>query len=131
MIPTYVRPPPVLVRGEACHLWDVENRQYLDFTAGIAVNSLGHNDERITKLIAQQASTLIHALNLYHNIWTPAISELLISETRKQSPGAHLTEVFISNSGIEANEAAIKFARKVADAKYSPSQREVLSFHIS
>jgi acetylornithine aminotransferase len=111
-------------------MWDMENRQYLDFTAGIAVNSLGHADERISRLIAQQAETLIHASNLYHNAWTPALSNLLVSETQKQSPGSPLSQVFISNSGSEANEAALKFARKVAYSKDPDSdKREILSFH--
>jgi acetylornithine aminotransferase len=130
MIPTYVRPPPIMVRGEGCYMWDMENRQYLDFTAGIAVNSLGHADERISRLIAHQSEMLIHASNLYHNAWTPVLSKLLISETQRQSPGSSLSQVFISNSGSEANEAALKFARKVAYSKNPESnQREILSFH--
>jgi acetylornithine aminotransferase len=130
MIPTYVRPPPTMVRGEGCYMWDLENRQYLDFTAGIAVNSLGHADQRISRLIAHQGEMLIHASNLYHNAWTPALSKLLISETQKQAPGSPLSQVFISNSGSEANEAALKFARKVAYSKNPDSdQREILSFH--
>jgi len=111
-------------------MWDLENRQYLDFTAGIAVNSLGHSDPRISRLIAHQAEMLIHASNLYHNAWTPALSKLLISETQRQSPGSPLSQVFVSNSGSEANEAALKFARKVAYSKNPESdQREILSFH--
>ncbi len=119
-----------MVSGEGCYMWDMENRKYLDFTAGIAVNSLGHADGRISRLIAHQAEILIHASNLYHNAWTPALSKLLISETQKQSPGSSLSQVFISNSGSEANEAALKFARKVAYSKNPDSdQREILSFH--
>jgi acetylornithine aminotransferase len=56
MVKTYVRPPPMFVKGEGCHLWDVENRKYLDFTAGIAVNALGHCDPEISKIIAQQVN---------------------------------------------------------------------------
>jgi acetylornithine aminotransferase len=54
MVKTYVRPPPMFVKGEGVYLWDVENRRYLDFTAGIAVNALGHCDPEMSKLIAQQ-----------------------------------------------------------------------------
>lgn len=54
MVATYVRPPPMMVKGEGCYLWDAENRQYLDFTAGIAVNALGHSDPEIAKLLYQQ-----------------------------------------------------------------------------
>lgn len=130
MVPTYVRPPPMMVSGQGCVLYDNENRAYLDFTAGIAVNSLGHADPAITRIIENQAETLIHASNLYHNPWTPTLSKLLIEETQKQSPGSPLTQVFISNSGSEANEAALKFARKVQYAKDPESnQREIVSFH--
>jgi aminotransferase class III len=58
MVPTYVRPVPVMVKGRGCYLWDMENRRFLDFTAGIAVNSLGHCDPEVTKVIAQQVCPL-------------------------------------------------------------------------
>ena len=54
MVATYVRPSPLMTKGEGCYLWDAENRRYLDFTAGIAVNSLGHCDPQVSKVIAQQ-----------------------------------------------------------------------------
>lgn len=130
MVPTYVRPPPMIVQGKGCVLYDNENRAYLDFTAGIAVNSLGHADPAITRIIENQAETLIHASNLYYNPWTPTLSKLLIEETQRQSPGSPLEQVFIANSGSEANEAAIKFARKVQYAKDPTSnQRDIVSFH--
>jgi acetylornithine aminotransferase len=56
MVATYSRPPPVFVKGEGSYLWDIENRKYLDFTGGIAVNSLGHCDPEVSKLIAEQVS---------------------------------------------------------------------------
>jgi acetylornithine aminotransferase len=130
MVPTYVRPPPMMVKGEGSTLYDNENRAYLDFTAGIAVNALGHADAEITRIIASQAQQLIHASNLYFNPWTPTLSKLIIDETSKQSPGSPLSQVFIANSGSEANEAAIKFARKVTYAKDPKSkQRDIVSFH--
>jgi acetylornithine aminotransferase len=120
----------MMVRGKGCVMYDHENRAYLDFTAGIAVNSLGHADPAMTRIIENQAETLIHASNLYHNPWTPTLSKLMIDETAKQSPGSPLSQVFISNSGSEANEAAIKFARKVQYAKDpTSSQRDIVSFH--
>jgi acetylornithine aminotransferase len=61
MVKTYVRPPPMFVKGEGCYLWDMENRKYLDLTSGIAVNALGHCDPEMSKLIAQQ----VHCLLLY------------------------------------------------------------------
>ncbi|RMD42146.1 hypothetical protein DV735_g3010, partial [Chaetothyriales sp. CBS 134920] len=130
MVPTYVRPPPVIVRGKGSVLYDQENRAYLDFTAGIAVVSLGHSDPDLARIVENQAQTLIHASNLYYNPWTPSLSKLLIEETKKQSPGSPLDQVFVSNSGSEANEAAIKFARKVHYAKDpSSTQRDIVSFH--
>ena len=129
MVATYVRPMPMFVKGEGCYMYDMENRQYLDFTAGIAVNSLGHADPSISRVIATQADQLIHASNLYHNPWTPSLSKMLVAETQAQSPGSPLSQAFICNSGSEANEAAIKFARKVAYAKDpESSKREIVSF---
>lgn len=136
----------MFVKGEGCYLWDAENRQYLDLTAGIAVNSLGHSDPRMCQIIAEQvlqavyvcistqltfsqAKTLIHTSNLYHNPWTGALSQLLIEKTL-ESGGMHdASSVFICNSGSEANEAAIKFARKVGKVvEPSGTKVEVVSF---
>ncbi|KAF1991376.1 acetylornithine aminotransferase mitochondrial precursor [Aulographum hederae CBS 113979] len=132
MVPTYVRPPPMFEKGEGCYLWDVENRRYLDFTAGIAVNALGHCDPEIAKLMGQQAQTLIHTSNLYHNPWTGSLSKLLVDKTLA-SGGMHTaSKSFICNSGSEANEAAIKFARKVGKTiDSSGAKHEVVSFHNS
>ncbi|KAE8378335.1 pyridoxal phosphate-dependent transferase [Aspergillus bertholletiae] len=132
MVPTYVRPAPTMVKGQGCYLWDMENRRYLDLTAGIAVNSLGHCDPEISKIIAEQAETLIHASNLYHNAWTGALSKLLITKTRESGAMRDASQVFISNSGTEANEAAIKFARKVGKSlDPSGAKHEFVSFHNS
>lgn len=123
-----------MTKGEGCYIWDMENRRYLDFTAGIAVNALGHADPEMCNLIAHQSRTLIHASNLYYNPWTPALSELMIRETQHQVSGSPLSQVFISNSGSEANEAALKFARKVAyvkDPSPSSRKRKILSFYNS
>jgi acetylornithine aminotransferase len=71
MVRTYARPPLMLVRGEGCYVWDVENRRYLDFTAGIAVNALGHCDPELSKLIAQQVRSLSRLDNAIANISQP------------------------------------------------------------
>lgn len=119
----------MMVQGEGCIIYDHENRAYLDFTAGIAVVSLGHADPEISRVISNQAQQLIHASNLYFNPWTPTLSKSMVQETQKQSPGSPLSQVFICNSGSEANEAAIKFARKVPYAKDpNTTQREIVSF---
>ncbi|MCJ1472032.1 acetylornithine aminotransferase [Lambiella insularis] len=117
MVATYVRPPPMMVKGEGCYIWDMENRRYLDFTAGIAVNALGHCDAEMSKLISQQARTLVHASNLYHNPWTGELSKLLVTKTRESGAMHAASKVFVCNSGSEANEAAIKFARKVGKVR--------------
>ena len=122
----------MMVKGEGCYLWDIENRKYLDFTAGIAVNALGHCDPEMAKLIGQQARTLIHTSNLYHNPWTGALSQLMVEKTRASGAMSEASKVFICNSGSEANEAAIKFARKVGKIRQpSGSQHEIVSFNNS
>ncbi|KAJ5666676.1 hypothetical protein N7462_011085 [Penicillium macrosclerotiorum] len=132
MVPTYVRPAPMMMKGQGCYLWDMENRRYLDLTAGIAVNSLGHCDPEIAKIVAEQAETLLHASNLYHNPWTGALSQLLIKLTRDSGAMRDASQVFISNSGTEANEAAIKFSRKVGRSiDPSGAKHEFVSFHNS
>ncbi|MCJ1467295.1 acetylornithine aminotransferase [Pseudocyphellaria aurata] len=132
MVATYVRPPPMMIKGEGCYLWDLENNRYLDFTAGIAVNSLGHADPEMVKLLAQQAQTLIHASNLYHNPWTGELSKLIVTKTVSAGAMQSASKVFICNSGSEANEAAIKFARKVGKTRDpSGDQNEIISFQNS
>ena len=120
----------MMVKGEGCYLWDIENRKYLDFTAGIAVNALGHCDPKMAKLLGQQARTLVHTSNLYHNPWTGALSQLMVQKTRASGSMAAASKVFVCNSGSEANEAALKFARKVGKTRQpSGAQHEIVSFH--
>lgn len=129
MVATYSRPPPVFVRGAGSYLYDIENRKYLDFTAGIAVNSLGHCDPEMAKLMHQQAKTLVHASNLYYNPWTGALSKLLVEKTLASGGMHDASSVFICNSGSEANEAGIKFARKVGKVlDPSGNKHEIVSF---
>ncbi|QDZ18907.1 acetylornithine aminotransferase [Chloropicon primus] len=106
------------VRGDGCRLFDAEGREYLDFTSGIAVNCLGHSDKELTDVLSDQLRTLVHVSNLYST--EPAA--LLARELCKaSSPWAQ--KAFFVNSGTEANEAAIKFARKYQklNGKGSPS----------
>ncbi|KAI9768598.1 MAG: acetylornithine aminotransferase [Geoglossum simile] len=129
MVATYVRPPPMFVKGDGCWLWDVENRKYLDFTAGIAVNALGHCDHEMSRIISQQAKTLIHSSNLYHNPWTGTLSKLIVQKTLEQGGMHTASKVFVCNSGSEANEAALKFARKVGKIVDPTGQKyEIVSF---
>lgn len=132
MVATYSRPPPVFVQGKGSYLWDIENRRYLDFTSGIAVNALGHCDPELARIIADQANTLVHASNLYYNPWTGALSKLLVEKTRESGAMHQASSVFICNSGSEANEAGIKFARKVGKIlDPSGAKHELVSFHNS
>ncbi|KAI0143033.1 acetylornithine and succinylornithine aminotransferase [Xylariaceae sp. FL1272] len=130
MVATYSRPSVVFVKGEGSYLYDLENRKYLDFTAGIAVNGLGHSDPAIARVIADQANTLLHTSNLYFNPWTGALSELLVQKTIESGAMHNASAVFVCNSGSEANEAAIKFSRKVGKAMDpSGEKHEFVSFH--
>ena len=113
MVATYSRPTPIFTKAQGVHLYDLENRKYIDFTAGIAVMALGHSDDEFLRVLNDQSRTLIHTSNLYHNPWTGSLSKLLVQKT-KESGGMHdASRAFICNSGSEANEAALKFARKV------------------
>ncbi|KAK4159462.1 hypothetical protein QBC43DRAFT_327103 [Cladorrhinum sp. PSN259] len=129
MVATYSRPPPVFVKGQGSYLWDIEDRKYLDFTAGIAVNSLGHCDPEMAKILAEQSQLLVHASNLYYNPWTGALSKLLVEKTLSSGGMHDASAVFICNSGSEANEAGIKFGRKVGKILDPSGQKtEIVSF---
>src|SRR5579859_4673020 len=99
------RPPMVIERGEGCRVWDVEGREYLDLIAGIATVSLGHSSPVVQRALAEQSARLIHISNLYYSIPQLELAQLLTDH----SP---FDRVFFGNSGAEANEAAIKLARK-------------------
>lgn len=105
-MPTYGAPAVRMVRGEGVRLWDEDGREYLDFLAGIAVVSLGHAHPEVAEAIAVQARTLCHVSNLYGTV--PG-TEVAITLDRLVGGGG---QVFFTNSGAEANEAAIKLARK-------------------
>ena len=102
---TYPKADILFVKGSGCKLWDGEGREYLDFSSGIAVCSLGHANETIAEAVAEQARTLVHVSNLYMNEKQCALAEKLIKH------GFDGT-CFFCNSGAEANEALIKLARK-------------------
>ena len=107
----------------------MENRSYLDFTAGIAVNSLGHAHPDFVRLLAQQAGTLAHCSNLYNNPWSGELAKELVNKTRSSGGMHDAARVFLSNSGTEANEAALKFARKAGKIRDpSGNKTEIVSF---
>jgi len=102
---TFKRQPLTLVRGQGTRVWDSDGKVYLDFVAGIAVNVLGHCHPAIIEAVQQQVTQLVHVSNLYYNTRQIELAELL----GQQSNGMRS---FFSNSGAEANEGAIKLARK-------------------
>ncbi|KAI6047089.1 acetylornithine and succinylornithine aminotransferase [Pisolithus marmoratus] len=127
LLPVYARPPIVLSHGRGCWVWDTEGRKYLDFTAGIAVNALGHADPGVAEVLHTQGSTLLHSSNVYHNEWTPKLAELLVALTAAEgglgfptgSTPTTEVRVFFANSGTEANEGAMKIARKVGKDRWA------------
>lgn len=107
LVQTYVRPPVVFEYGEGCYLFDAQGRRYLDFTSGIAVTALGHGDEAWVTAVSEQAASLVHVSNLYHTAPHVELARRLVEHS-------FADRVFFCNSGAEANEAALKFARKYA-----------------
>ncbi len=104
-IPTYVRNPVEFVRGLGCRLWDADGNEYLDFLAGISVLNVGHCHPRVVEAVREQVGRLMHASNLYYT--EPGLR--LCAALAESSLGG---KVFLTNSGAEANEAAIKLARR-------------------
>ncbi|MGH8974683.1 MAG: aspartate aminotransferase family protein [Acidimicrobiia bacterium] len=118
---TYARLPVAFVRGEGTRLWDSEGREYLDFLAGLAVVSLGHAHPVVAEAIVAQVRTLCHVSNLYYNNIQPrlaaSLNGLLGGDGR----------VFFANSGAEANECAIKLARRFGQKGAGPERYHVVS----
>lgn len=104
------RPPLTIVRGQGTRVWDDQGREYLDFMAGWAVNALGHCPPVVATAVSAQIRTLIHTSNQYYTIPQIRLAELLVSKSA-------LDKVFFSNSGTEANEGAVKLARKYGKVK--------------
>ncbi len=120
LLANYARAPIEIVRGEGCELIDAEGNRYLDMVAGIAVCALGHAHPDITAAICEQAGTLVQASNLfYHEPSGSLANELALR--------SGLERVFFCNSGAEANEAAIKLARKLAYRKGETKRVTILS----
>jgi len=128
LMATYTPAPPVFVRGSGTELFDNEGHRYLDFIGGLAVTSLGHSHPVVARAIADQAATLSHVSNLYKNALAPEVAatlDRLVGGGTEPAGG----QVFFCNSGAEANECAIKLARRYA----GPGRHRVIaalgSFH--
>ena len=102
---TFNRQPIVIERGEGARVWDTDGNEYLDFTAGLAVNNLGHCHPVVTEALREQAGKLVQMSNLYYTAPQLELGEALIDNSC-------MDKVFFANSGVEANEGAVKLARK-------------------
>ncbi len=105
LVQTYARPPFVLTRGEGVYVFDADGKKYLDCAAGIAVNALGYNDRELVKAIRDAASGLLHTSNLFYTEPQVALAKALVEKS-------FADKVFFANTGTEAMEGAMKFARK-------------------
>jgi predicted acetylornithine/succinylornithine family transaminase len=123
---TYKRFPIVLVKGSGVKVWDVNGKEYLDFVAGIAVCNLGHSHPQVIAAVKEQLENLTHVSNLYYTEPQAQLARLLVENS-------FADKVFFCNSGAEANEAAIKLARKYAHENMGPDKFELItmkdSFH--
>jgi acetylornithine/N-succinyldiaminopimelate aminotransferase len=123
---TYTRFPIGIAKGEGCWLWDMNGRRYLDFLSGIAVCNLGHANKNVVDGIAKQARKLMHISNLFYTDVQAKAAELLVENS-------FADKVFFCNSGAEANEAAIKLARRYSWKHHGEGRSEIIamenSFH--
>src|SRR5690606_32807159 len=121
LFPTYQRYDVRAAKGEGAWLWDERGNRWLDFTAGLAVCNLGHCHPRVTAAVQKQLETLWHASNLFH---IPLQEEVAGILTEASGLGA----AFFCNSGAEANEAAIKLARKAAQERRGIEKPKIITF---
>jgi len=123
---TYARYPILLVRGKGTRVWDLEGKEYLDFVSGLAVCNLGHCHPKVVKALQDQAEKLIHVSNFYYIEPQIQLASLLCQHS-------FADKVFFCNSGAEANEGAMKLARKYAKEKMGKDHYEIItmegSFH--
>lgn len=124
---TYRRFPIALDHGEGATLWDVEGKKYIDLASGIGVNSLGYNNQALIDAITEQAHKLMHVSNLFTTAPMVQLAKKLVEKTLQKG------KVFFANSGAEANEGAIKLARKYSFDKYGEGRYKIVtlvnSFH--
>jgi acetylornithine/N-succinyldiaminopimelate aminotransferase len=120
MFQTYARFPITLVRGEGCRVWDEDGKEYTDFVGGIAVCALGHSAPVVTEALEIQSKTLVHVSNLYYTKPQIELARLLVENSFAE-------RVFFCNSGAEANEAAIKLARRYSKEKHGVGKHTIIS----
>ncbi|MDD2553714.1 MAG: aspartate aminotransferase family protein, partial [Desulfotomaculaceae bacterium] len=120
----YGRIPLAPVKGDGARLWDADGKEYLDFVSGIAVNALGHCNLAVVEAICEQAKKLMHCSNLYYIEPQALLAKMLVENSV-------MDKAFFCNSGAEANEAAIKLARKYAKLKHGSEKVEIITAHNS
>jgi acetylornithine/N-succinyldiaminopimelate aminotransferase len=116
------RTPVVLVRGQGCRVWDENGKSYLDMVGGWAVNTLGHSSPVIVDALTEQASQLIHTSNQFYTVPQLELADLLVENSC-------FDRVFFSNSGVEANEGAVKLARKYGQHKRNGAYEVITTDH--
>ncbi|KAE8709170.1 Acetylornithine aminotransferase [Hibiscus syriacus] len=121
LVGTYARAPVVLSSGKGCKLYDPEGREFLDCAAGIAVNALGHGDPDWIRAITEQANVLTHVSNAYYSVPQVELAKRLVANS-------FADRVFFTNSGTEANEAAIKFSRKFQRFNHPDTEQPATDF---
>jgi len=122
MVPNYAPLNMIPVRGEGSRVWDQDSNEYLDLTGGIAVNALGHAHPELVQTLTEQARKLWHVSNIYTNEPALQLAQKLVDNTFAE-------KVFFANSGAEANEAALKLARRYAQDNYGKDKTEIIAFH--
>jgi len=118
---TYARPPFVLTRGEGVHVFDADGKKYLDCAAGIAVNALGYNDPDLVRAIQDAAGGLLHTSNLFYSEPQVQLAQALVEKS-------FADKVFFANTGTEAMEGALKFARKYHAARGDLNRKNFVAF---
>ena len=123
---TYAQMPVVIDRGEGAKVYDVDNKRYIDFTSGIGVSSLGYNNPKLVKALQEQVAKITHTSNVF-------FSNVMIETGKKLVEASKMSKVFFGNSGAEANELAMKIARKYSSEKYGEHRGTIVtlkgSFH--
>lgn len=121
LTPNYGRLPLAVVKGKGSSVWDADGKKYLDFVSGLAVTNLGHSFTPVTKAVQKQLSKLGHVSNLYYSEPQAQLAKALVDRIYKG-------KVFFCNSGAEANEAAMKLARKHSVENHGKSRTEIIAF---
>ena len=122
MVPNYAPLEMIPVRGEGSRVWDQADNEYIDLTGGIAVNALGHAHPELVEALTEQAKKVWHVSNIYTNEPALNLAQKLVDNTFAE-------KVFFANSGAEANEAALKLARRVAFDQYGAEKSEIIAFY--